>query len=77
VAKTITLQLDDDTYNTLQLAAKGDRRTVPNFIEHATISYIFDNNIVDDEEMEEILMAESDLQQGLDDMKNKRYKIVE
>ena len=48
-----------------------------NFIEHAVINYIFSNNIVDDDEMNEILAFEKDLKKGLNNIKNGQYKIVE
>ncbi len=76
MAKTITLRVDDSIYNTLKRAADGDRRTMSNFIENATINYIFNNNIVDDDEMNEILTFEKDLKTGLNDIKRGRYKIV-
>jgi predicted transcriptional regulator len=77
MAKTITLRVEDNIYNTLKRAADGDRRTMSNFIEHATINYIFNNNIVDDDEMNEIRFFENDLKKGLNDIKNGRYKIIE
>ena len=76
MAKTITLRVDDSIYNTLKRAAEGDRRTISNFVEYAAINYIFANNIVDDNEMNEILSFEKDLERGLDDVKKGRYKIV-
>jgi len=76
MAKTITLRVDDNIYNTLKRAADGDRRTISNYIEYATINYIFNNNIVDDIEMNEILFFEKDLKNGIDDIKNGRYKII-
>jgi predicted transcriptional regulator len=76
MAKTITLRVDDSIYNTLKRAADGDRRTMSNFIEYATINYIFNNNVVDDDEMNEILAFEKDLKTGLNDIKRGRYKIV-
>ena len=76
MAKTITLRINDSIYNTLKRAADGDRRTMSNFIEYATINYIFNNNFVDDNEMNEILSFEKDLKTGLNDIKRGRYKIV-
>jgi uncharacterized protein (DUF1778 family) len=76
MAKTITLRVDENIYGTLKRAAEGDRRTISNFVEYATINYIFANNIVDDNEMNEILFFEKDLKKGLDDIKKGRYKIV-
>ena len=76
MAKTITLRVDDNIYNTLKRAADGDRRTISNFIEYATINYILNDTVVDDNEMNEILFFEKDLKKGLSDMKNGRYKII-
>jgi predicted transcriptional regulator len=76
MAKTITLRVDENIYNTLKRAAEGDRRTISNFIEYATINYIFDNNIVDDTEMKELMFFEKDIKKGLDDIKKGRYKII-
>jgi uncharacterized protein (DUF1778 family) len=76
MAKTITLRVDDSIYNTLKRAADGDRRTISNFIEYATINYIFNNNVVDDNEMEEILVFEKDIKKGMDDIKKGHYKII-
>jgi hypothetical protein len=76
MAKTITLRIDDNVYNTLKRAAEGDKRTISNFVEYATINYILNNNIVDDEEMNEILYFKKDIKKGLDDIKKGRYKIV-
>ena len=74
MAKTITLRVDDGIYNTLKRAADGDRRTMSNFIEYAAINYIFNNNTVDDNEMNEILSSEKDLKKGLDDIKKGRIQ---
>ena len=77
MAKTITLRVDDNIYNTLKRAADGDRRTISNYIEYAAMNYIFNSNIVDDIEMNEILFFEKDLKNGIDDIKKRRYKIIE
>ena len=74
--KTITLRVDDSTYNTLKRAADGDRRSISNFIEYAAVNYIFYNNTVDDKEMDEVLHFEKDIKRGLDDIKSGRYKII-
>jgi len=76
MAKTITLRVDDGIYNTLKRAADGDRRTISNFMEYAAINYIFNNNTVDDSEMDEILVFKKDLNKGLSDIKTGRYKII-
>ena len=77
MAKTITLRVDDNIYNTFKRAADGDRRTISNYIEYATMNYIFNSNIVDDSEMNEILFFEKDIKKGIDDIKKGRYKIIE
>ncbi|MCL2722026.1 MAG: CopG family transcriptional regulator [Treponema sp.] len=76
MAKTITLRIDDNVYNTLKRAADGDRRTISNFIEYATINYVFNNNVVDDNEMKETMFFEKDIDKGLGDIKKGRYKII-
>jgi len=77
MAKTVTLRIDDNVYNTLKRAADGDRRTISNYIEYATINYIFNNNVVEDNEMAEIMFFEKDINNGLEDIKKGRYKIIE
>jgi predicted transcriptional regulator len=77
MAKTITLRVNDSIYNTLKRAADGDRRTISNFIENATINYIFNNNTVDNIEMNEITFFERDIKKGLDDINKGRFKIID
>ena len=76
MGKTITLRVEDNIYDTLKRAADGDRRTISNFIEYATINYIFNNNIVDDSEMNELVAFEKDIKAGIEDIKMGRYKII-
>ena len=77
MAKTITLRVDDNVYNTLKRAADGDRRTISNYVEYATMNYIFNNNIVDDTEMNETIFFEKDIKKGIEDINKGRYKIIE
>jgi predicted transcriptional regulator len=76
MGKTITLRVEDNIYDTLKRAADGDRRTISNFIEYAAINYIFNNNIVDDSEMNELVTFEKDIKAGIEDVKKGRYKII-
>ncbi|MCL2479669.1 MAG: CopG family transcriptional regulator [Treponema sp.] len=74
--RTITLRIDDNTYNTVKRAADGDRRSISNFIENATVNYILNNNIADDNEMKEMKAFEKDIKNGLNDIKKGKYKII-
>lgn len=80
MAKTITLRIDDKTYNLIRAAATGSRRSISNFIEYATMAYLAEDSFVSDSEMAEIL-ADTELvtglEQGRKDIANKRYTIVE
>jgi hypothetical protein len=53
--KTLTLRVDDDTYDAFLKRAKDENRSVANFIEHAVKTHIQDHDFVDDAEMAEIL----------------------
>lgn len=80
MSKTITLRLDDKTYNLIRTAATGSRRSISNFIEYATVAYLAEDSFISDEEMAEILTDSkliSELEQGRDDIANKRYTVVE
>lgn len=58
MAKTITLRIADDTYNLIKKAASGQKRSISNFIEYATMAYLTEDSFVTDKEMEEILSNE-------------------
>jgi hypothetical protein len=58
--KTLTLRVDDATYNTFVRAATAERRSIANFIETAALRHIQDSEFVDDTEMAEI-MGDRDL----------------
>lgn len=78
--KTVTLRLDDRTYQMIKLAAQGERRSISNYIEYATVSHLTESSVVSDEEMQEILndpelmkaiaSAEADIESG-------NYTVVE
>lgn len=78
--KTITLRLDDKTYSLIRKAADGERRSISNFIEYATIAYLAEDTLVSKGEMQEILndaglMAE--LNQGKSDIAKEDYTVIE
>ena len=77
MAKTITVRVDDNTYNIFKKAAEGQKRTISNYIEYATLNYTVNESFVDDEEMNEIMKNSKDIKKGLDDVSAGRYKIIE
>ena len=77
--KTITVRVDDNVYNILK-AADGERRTISNFIENASLSYLTNEIYVSDYEMANIMKDAklvSGIKKGLNDVKKGKYKIVE
>jgi len=77
MAKTITVRIDDETYDIFKKAADGQNRTISNYIEYATLHYTVNENVVDDIEMNEILSYKKDIKKGLDDISAGRYKIID
>ena len=67
-------------YNLIRTAASGSRRSISNYIEYATVAYLAEDSFISDEEMVEILSDTklvAELEQGRDDIANKRYTVVE
>jgi predicted transcriptional regulator len=80
MAKTITVRVDDEIYSKIKNAADSERRTISNFIEYATLSYVENGCFVADEEMKIILEDReliSNLKQSIEDIKEGKYRIVE
>ena len=80
MAKTITLRLDDETYELIKKAASGERRSISNYIEYATVSYLNEESFVSDKEMEEILINDEllkSLSEAKKDIENGDFRIVE
>ena len=77
MAKTVTVRVDDDIYKIFKKAADGQRRTISNYIEYATLNYTINESVVDDEEMNEILACSTDIEKGIKDISAGRYKIIE
>ena len=78
--KTITVRLENNIYNILKKAADGERRTISNFIENASLAYLTNEIYVSDYEMSEILKDSklvTNIQKGLDEAKKRKYKVVE
>ena len=77
MARTITVRIDDSTYDIFKLAADGQKRTISNYLEYATLNYTMNEMIVDDIEMNEILKYEEDIKKGLSDISAGRYRIID
>ena len=77
MAKTITVRIDDSTYDIFKLAAAGQKRTISNYLEYATLNYTMNEILVDDMEMNEILKYEKDIKKGLSDISAGRYRIID
>ena len=80
MSKTITIRVDDSTYDIFKKAADGDRRTISNFVEFATLAYVTNEIHVSDQEMNEILSDSSlvsNLKKGLQDIKSGNYHFVD
>lgn len=78
--KTITIRIDDEVYNILKKAADGERRSISNFIENASLSYLTNEFYVSDAEMNSILRDEDlvkSLKKGMDEAVKGKYRIVE
>ena len=77
--KTLTLRIDDSTYEILKKAAEGQRRTIPNFIEFAAMSYVASDLIASDEEMAETRKDPTllrNIRTGIKDAREANYEIV-
>ncbi len=55
MAKTLTMRLDDETYEAFVRAARSERRSLANLIETAALRQIEQSQFADDAEMAEIL----------------------
>ena len=77
MSKTITVRIDDNVYEIFKKAADGQKRTISNYLEYATLNYTVNETVVDDTEMQEILSFEKDLKRGLSDISAGRYRIIE
>ena len=80
MGKTITIRVDDDTYNKIRLAADSEKRSISNFMEYATMSYLESAGFVIEEEMREIADNPellNSLRESLADIQAGRYRIVD
>lgn len=80
MGKTVTLRLDDATYELIKHAARGDRRSMANYIEYAAVSFVAQHTHVSDEEMEEVLQdteLTDSLEEGQTEYRAGRYCVVD
>ncbi len=77
--KTLTIRIDDETYETFMKVAKAENRSLSNFIETAVKAHIRESTFLDDLEMAEILANEQlveRLKKGSRDAKTKKGALV-
>ncbi|QEN05351.1 CopG family transcriptional regulator [Thiospirochaeta perfilievii] len=80
MAKTVTMRIDDNTYNLIKNAATGERRSISNFIEYATMAYLAEESFISDKEMDEILNDKDllvNLKNGNEEIESGKYRIIE
>ena len=79
MTKTVTLRLDDGTYEEFREAAEAENRPISNLIETAALAKIRDEQFVDDVEMAEIRSNErllESLERGTQDAMAKRGRFI-
>lgn len=77
--KTLTLRVDDETYETLAKKANLENRSIANFIENAVKERIREEEFMDDYEMESILADKQlvqRLKKGSIDASRKKGKMI-
>ena len=77
--KTLTIRVDDKTYDAFVKRAKGENRSVANFIENAVKSHIQEQDFADDAEMAEILANDrlvERLKRGSQEARRKKGAVV-
>jgi len=79
MAKTVTVRIDDSTYKRIKSAAESERRTISNFMEYATLSYVENSTFVDNDEMKGISGDKElidTLSKAMGDIKRGNYRLV-
>lgn len=79
MSKTVTMRIDDDAYTLIKNAAVGERRSISNFIEYATMSYLAEESFISDNEMNEILEDKEllpNLKKGNREIEQGKYSII-
>jgi uncharacterized protein (DUF1778 family) len=79
MAKTVTVRIDESTYKRIKSAADSERRTISNFMEFATLSYVENSTFVDNDEMKGISQDKElleTLSKAMGDIKRGNYRLV-
>ena len=79
MSKTVTVRIDDTTYKKIKSAAEAERRTISNFIEYATLSYVERGAFVDADEMKGITDDKEliqTLKESMADVKRGNYRVT-
>jgi uncharacterized protein (DUF1778 family) len=79
MAKTVTVRIDESTYKRIKSAADSERRTISNFMEYATLSYVENSTFVDNDEMKGISEDKelvATLSKAMADIKRGNYRLV-
>ncbi len=77
--KTVTMRVNDSTYEMIKNAANGQKRNLSNFIEFATLQYLTSEQYVDNSEMNEIIQDTElvqTLRNGKKELKHGDYTVV-
>ena len=80
MSKTVTIRVDDTIYKSFKKHAESENRSLSNFIESATLTYIRETDFANDFEMAEILRNDDlikRLKKGSSDAREKRGEFVE
>ncbi|MGH9353942.1 MAG: CopG family transcriptional regulator [Terriglobia bacterium] len=79
MAKTLTMRLDEGTYEIFVQAAKAERRSLANLVETAALQHLQESRFADDSEMAEIHSRPElvkRLKAGSQDAQRKRGRFV-
>ena len=79
MAKTLTLRVDDETYNKLAAAAEAEGRSIANLVETAALERLRERQFVDDAELAESEANErlvARIRQGSRDARARRGRFV-
>lgn len=77
--KTVTIRLDDETYDKIKRFADAERRPVSGFLENAALTYIEEVAFADELEMADILSHRelmARLQKGSEEARLKKGRLI-